>query len=377
MAVAWQYARRADWRLMTCRPGRAVVMSVTGLSDATVKRWTCWMLRHGLLGELERGRAAKFRPGPLQAEGGRASVYLLCVPSSAQKPSPEPARPPAEHVPVDESDPPTFLGFSLKKDPNAGARANQPRPLRGPDHRREANPETPPWPRTRVAGTRAELLELAARLKLEAPALQPLTLKHLRSLLRPWISRPELCWSVQWLIYAINHTPDGTARTWTTSVRAPSGWLRSRMAAWLDPAGQPLASPGVQLAAAERTRAAAEAATRAERAARVAQLAAERAFGDQLRAAVGDAYPALVDAALARRHLAGPGRRLPTAAVDALVRQAVRDRLDQRPYDPAGFAEAIRAVAAQLITAGSSGDDGSLGSMPFTSGNIHDLQPWA
>jgi hypothetical protein len=33
MTVAWQYARRADWRLMTSRPSRAVIMSVTGLSD--------------------------------------------------------------------------------------------------------------------------------------------------------------------------------------------------------------------------------------------------------------------------------------------------------------------------------------------------------
>jgi hypothetical protein len=38
----------------------------------------------------------------------------------------------------------------------------------------------------------------------------------LRSLLRPWLERTELGWDVRWLLHAIDHTPAGEPRTWTT-----------------------------------------------------------------------------------------------------------------------------------------------------------------
>jgi hypothetical protein len=54
------------------------------------------------------------------------------------------------------------------------------------------------------------------------------------------VGAPRAGWSVAWLLHAIDTTPAGEARTWTSDVRAPAGWLRFRLSAWLDEQGQPM-----------------------------------------------------------------------------------------------------------------------------------------
>lgn len=80
LAIAWVYARRTGRppeRAMVTSPSRTLVMQLTGLSDATVKRWTCWMVRHGVMAQLEVGRLARFRPMAVQDEGGRVGVRAV------------------------------------------------------------------------------------------------------------------------------------------------------------------------------------------------------------------------------------------------------------------------------------------------------------
>lgn len=330
-AVVWVLASTASWVDLTARPTWAVLMERTGLSRASVARWLAWLRERGLVGVVESGTTPRFAPMALAKDAGnRAALYVLCVPAPPVDVAVEAPTQPGPVVSVEKSETPTFLGFSFKKDPYPGARASRPGsghvgPLR---ERKERSDEQgrPGWTRTAVARSRTERLALTERLRDCAPALRPLSAAALRSVLRPWLERPELGWTVAWLLHAIDHTPDGEQRIWTTGVRAPSGWLRFRLSAWLDEHGQPLPSPGVALAAAEQARREIEARARAERAERDQRAEAEQEFGRLVRQVAGRRYPALVQAVLARHP--GAGRLMPATAAQALTRQAIRDRLD-------------------------------------------------
>ena len=353
-AVAWVVASMASWADLTARPTWPVLMERTGLSRASVARWLAWLRHRGLLGVVESGTTPRFAPMALaQDAGNRAALYVLCVPETVVVAAAEDVTEIELRSSVKESETPTFLFLSSKKNPYPGARASRAAastagPLRGRTERSDERGR-PTWPRTAVAHTRADRLALAERLRSSAPALRPLSAPALRSLLRPWLERPELGWTVAWLLHAIDTTPAGQARTWTSDVRAPAGWLRFRLSAWLDEHGQPRPSPGVQQAAAQTAQRAAAAQDQAERAAHTRRRADELEFGQMVREVAGDRYPALVAAVLA----ASPaGRLMPAVAAEALTRHAVREQLAARSCpgivgitaDRNAVATAIRAV---------------------------------
>lgn len=324
-AVAWVVASMASWADLTARPTWPVLMQRAGLSRASVARWLAWLRHRGLLGVVESGTTPRFAPMALARDAdNRAALYVLCVPETAATTAPE-----AElRLSVGESETPTFLLLGSKKNPYPGARASlasasSAGPLRGREERSDTRGQ-PTWPRTAVARSRADRLALVERLRASAPALRPLAAPALRSLLRPWLERPELGWTVAWLLHAIDTTPAGEARTWTSDVRAPAGWLRFRLSAWLDEHGQPVPSPGVQHAAAHSAQRAAAEQDRADRAEHARQRAVELEFGQLVREVAGERYPALVAAVLA----ASPaGHLMPAVAAEALTRHAVRERL--------------------------------------------------
>lgn len=347
-AVAWVVASMASWSTLTARPTWPVLMERTGLSRASVARWLAWLRHRGLLGVVESGTTPRFAPMVLaQDAGNRAALYVLCVPETTVAAAPEGVTEAELRSSVEESETPTFLLLGSKKNPYAGTRASlASASAAGPLHGREERsdePGRPAWPRTAVARSRADRLALVERLRSSAPALRPLSAPALRSLLRPWLERPELGWTVAWLLHAIDTTPTGQARTWTSDVRAAAGWLRFRLSAWLDEHGQPVPSPGVQQAAAQLAQRAAGAQDQTERSEQARQLAAELEFGQVVREVAGARYPALVAAVLAATPC---GRLMPAVAAEALTRRAVREQLARAAVtaDRNAVATVIRAV---------------------------------
>lgn len=73
-------------------------------------------------------------------------------------------------------------------------------------------------------------------------AAQVAALRRLRWRWSAHLTRPftAATWSSSDLLYAIDHELGGRARERLTDVRHPVGWLRWRLAAWLDPDGRPL-----------------------------------------------------------------------------------------------------------------------------------------
>lgn len=162
-------------------------------------------------------------------------------------------------------------------------------------------------------------------------------------------------WTVAQLLHALDHEPDGTARTWTTTVRFPVGWLRSRLAAWLDEErGRPRSAPGEQARAEQQAkRIEQDTQRRAAEAERAAVRDAERAFGDLVHEVAGDRYRALVETVMGR-HYPASGRLMPATAAEALTRQAIRDQLATRPDGATAQRRAVAAVIEDLV-----GGDGS------------------
>lgn len=327
-AVAWVVASTASWSTLTARPTWPVLMERTGLSRASVARWLRWLRERGLLGTVESGTTPRFAPMALAADAGnRAALYVLCVPAAGDIAELEDAAAAAAMVSVEKSETPTFLAFDLKKNPYAGAREGRPSTVVDSlvdEQKRSDKRGNGQWPRTAVAGSRADRLTLVESLQASAPALRPSSPRALRSELLPWLARAELGWDVRWLLHALDHAPDGQAHPFTAAVRVPVRWLRHRMSFWLDEHGQPLPAPGVQQAAARLAQRAEAAAAAAERDAQARQIDGERVFGDLVRDVAGPRYPALV-AAVLTRHAGAVARLMPAAAAEAVTRAAVRD----------------------------------------------------
>jgi hypothetical protein len=231
---------------------------------------------------------------------------------------------------------------------NPYARASQPKP----GSLRERKPRSYEqgrlaWPRTAPARTKAQQLALAEQLQAEAPALRALSTPSLRHLLRPFISRAELGWTVAWLLHALDHSPDGTPRTFTAPVRVPAGWLRFRLSAWTGPDGQPLPSPGNALAAAEQDRQDRAARAQTERAARDRQTADDQAFSQLIRDTAGERYPALVQTVLTQQP--GGGRLIPAHAAEALTRQAIRNTVDRNLGKTTGGRRDVSAAVRNIL----------------------------
>ena len=56
-------------------------------------------------------------------------------------------------------------------------------------------------------------------------------------------------WTIADLVYALDHTPDGAQRWYTSPIRHPGGWLRARLGDWRGADGSPRPAHSAQLAA--------------------------------------------------------------------------------------------------------------------------------
>lgn len=330
-------ASHASWDDHSTRPTWPVLQDRSGLSRRSVARWLAWLRAEGLLGVAESGSTPALRPMALSGlEGNRAALYVLTVPHQA----PVAGRPPGS--PSGSGTPPKDLSFG--EDPDAGARGTG-LPLAAAR-----------WPMTRPATSRRERLKLVQRLQSEIPLLRRLSDRQLRSLLRPWL---RAGWSAADVRHGIDHDPAGSPRTWTTAVRSPGGWLLSRLAAWRDDAGTPLA-PLSAAAAAERERLRDVQRRRHDQAAADAVRAGRAEHWSTLiAAAAGELVERLEDRAFSRGSVR-PRRGGPLAA--SLVRSLVLAELPRVPGDAtttdharelpdpcAADHDQLRAVVAQLV----------------------------
>lgn len=293
--LAWS----ADWRSRTTRPTWERLCDRTGLSRRTVARWLAWMRTTGLLGVVETGSTPQLRPLALSGlvEGNRAALYVLASPAAA--------------LPVDESGTPSDLteGESPQR-----TRGDQPTsPLREPESRTAA-PRSP-WRWTEPTKHGRGRLGCAQRLQERVPALRPLSDRHLRHLLRPWLLAG---WTAADVVWAIDHAPDGTAHTWTTDVRSPKGWLKHRLSLWTDVEGAPLRPLSQATAEQVERRRQVQDATRAASAERATVLEQERDLGERLRGAAAERWEQLLAVVGLRL-----GRRTPGPMAQALARAAV------------------------------------------------------
>jgi len=338
-------ASHASWDDHSTRPTWLVLQDRSRLSRRSVARWLAWLRAEGLLGVAEAGSTPALRPMALAGlEGNRAALYVLTVPHQA----PVAGRPPESQSQSRSGTPPKDLSFG--EDPDAGTRGTG--PLRTPGLPLAADR----WPMTRPATSRRKRLKLVQRLQSEIPLLRRLSDRQLRSLLRPWL---RAGWSAADVRHGIDHDPAGSLRTWTTAVRSPGGWLLSRLAAWRDDAGTPLA-PLSAAAAAERERLRDAQRRRHDQAAADAVRAgrAER-WSTLIAAAAGELVERLEDRAFSRGSVR-PRRGGPLAA--SLVRSLVLAELPRVPGDAtttdharelpdpcAADLDQLRAVVAQLV----------------------------
>lgn len=337
LALARVIAHAADWSDLTSRPTWDRLTDLTGLSRRTVARWLAWLRSQRLLGVVESGSTPQLRPMALaHLEGNRAALYVLASTSPTTAAA-------AAHQVITGTPPDLTEG---ENPPRARARADvrekctnnhNSSPLRGPDHR-EAAPLEASWGWCQPTTHRRSRLMCSQRLQERVPVLRRLSDRHLRSVLRPWLSAG---WTAADVLRAIDYAPDGRAHTWTTDVRSPSGWLLRRMQLWTDPSGSPLPALSAQQAerAAERAKAQAEARVRARETR--AALDLEQQLGDLLAAACPDLWARLLRALT-------PGRRAPGPMAQALARSAVRRHLPAEQVQPAAVTLTAAAHTALL-----------------------------
>lgn len=325
LTVARALAWTADWTTLTTRPTWERLCHVSGLGRRTVARWVAWLRSAGLLGVVESGSTPELRPMALaHLEGNRAALYVLAAPLRGGS--------------VDETGTPSNL--TEGESPNASAREATPTtsPLRGPGHRAAASGTN--WGWTRATKRNRDRLGCAQRLQERVPALRGLSERHLRHLLRPWLLAG---WTAADVLYAIDHTPDGSTHTWTTSVRSPKGWLRHRLDLWTAASGVPLPPLSATYAARAKQSRAEQAAQRRVSAEQRATVAAERSLGDRLRDLAAARWTQLVGT-FGR----GP-RRQPGPMSEALARKAVLAVLggDQAAASDAQLVAALDAALAE------------------------------
>jgi len=374
VAAALALAARAD---STAAPTWPALIEASGYSRATVARVLAWLREQRLLVTLENGSTEQFRPrprprrdrpAPVEVEGNRAAVYLLTEPlpeaTSEVKSESTDQADQSEHYGEDqgsvqvsdteatvhrlETPPHLSRRESVKNNP-ARASARRPSPAEP-----WWKPSTPtgtasgcaagrtaemPGGGSQVAGTsgmavrggdpsrqmtrgqrRAALLVVAEQLRTRALDLRPLSVAAVASVIRDQVAQG---WGVEDFVWAIDHTPDGKARTYTAgpsasasslvvdveqakemsaerrhrgvvadggaraarAVAYPAAWLRWRLAPWQGLAGPVAAS---RAAAAQRSAAAAAAAMarRAERAAAAAAAVPPPVMLAEVRAAL-------------------------------------------------------------------------------------------
>ena len=104
-------------------------------------------------------------------------------------------------------------------------------------------------PLAAIPENRTEALAAAQAMQERARLLRRISAEHLRHLARPFFAAG---WSPRDLLHAIDHEPGGRPHGYTSGVRSPAGWIRSRLAAWSGPDDVPLPSRSQRLAEARR-----------------------------------------------------------------------------------------------------------------------------
>jgi hypothetical protein len=291
-ALVWCLARWADWsRPLLSRPTWPVLMEHTNRRRSWLAARLGWLRERGLLGTVEHGSTPATRPLPLAGlAGNRAAVYLLCTPAPPAEPAPAgPAAAPemiTDPLPVEEDWTPPSSCKELDQPlrARAGAEISS---LRSPGAK-PAPTGTSRRP-VRPGTARSGRLEAAGALQRVCPAARRCSAAQVAALIRVFLVAG---WTTGDLVYALDHGPDGVARWYTEPVRSPAGWLRTRLAPWLDGEGHPRPAHSAELAAvaAEHRR----------------RLAAQRAAADAGAAAAASpsqrqAYLAAIRVTLAAR----------------------------------------------------------------------------
>ncbi|MFD8529505.1 hypothetical protein ACFV0L_18995 [Streptosporangium canum] len=246
--VAAKLADWADWTTMTTRPTEQRIADDLDLALSTVKRWIRWLRVRGFLGVVEEGTTVRFRKGTRRGLdddglGNRAAVWVLCAPT------PE----------LDEHDARTDK--TTTEPPSCTSRRGV---QEGPTHAREERSSS--RRRNRISttdeaaatpGTRKHALQVAQKIHDESTTLRRLSPWYIRHLIRVFVAAG---WSAADVLHALDHQQDGSAWTYTwqsrDEIRNVPGWVRFRLAAWLDEHGQPVPSKSQRLeVAAARLRA--------------------------------------------------------------------------------------------------------------------------
>jgi hypothetical protein len=253
LMVAWVIGGAANKRTLRSRPTIAQIMAVTGLSKRCVQYHCRWLEEHGLLAVLEPGTTPRFRPGLLARghAGNLAREWQLTVP------------------PVERScTPPVVLDLEKIEDPPAHAREapviHMARAPHGqPPAEQVKTPEAraprglPLLPRAHHVSphdhpkTRSKALAAAALVQDRSAVAGGLSARYVRHLVRVFFAAG---WTAADVLHALERDPDDRVQGHTDPVRSPAGWLRARLARWLDLAGAPLPSVSQLRAAAEQHR---------------------------------------------------------------------------------------------------------------------------
>ncbi|MFI7706518.1 hypothetical protein [Nonomuraea sp. NPDC049480] len=245
LRVAQVIAWAADWKTMCSRPTIEGVCERTGLSKASVKRWVRWLREHGWLGVVEQGSTVRYRKGTsagLEDDGlgNRAALWVLCIPRDI---TPVPTDNTSSDQEERISEPPSLsLPRRDKEDPTRTREAP-----RGP----RRNPRiSPPWGLHQSPRTKRDRLAACERLRQESNVLRHMTPWYLRWLLRPYLVAG---WTPADVLHALDVRADGGAWTYTwrsaDELRHIPGWVRNRLAAWVNQDGQALPSRSQRIAA--------------------------------------------------------------------------------------------------------------------------------
>ena len=244
-------ARHADWRTMTSwRPRERACAEIGSsrnpskpLSISAYKRARQVLEERGFLGLVAQGWTSALRAGVLDDLTGTSAVFVLTVPRRKQR------------LPAD-GDSPRVNGplTGSRREPGKALRAREASPEIKSEKARAPRGQSvlPPAgaaPLGAVPENRAEALGVAQAMQKRGPVLRRLSAEHLRYLARPFFAAG---WSPRDVLHAIDHEPSGRQHGYTSTVRSPAGWIRSRLAAWFGPNGVPLPSRSQRLAEARR-----------------------------------------------------------------------------------------------------------------------------
>ena len=262
-------ARHANWRDMTSwRPRERACAEIGSsrdpskpLSISAYKAARRVLEERGFLGLVAQGWTSALRAAVLDDRTGTSAVFVLTVPRRKQRLRSD-GEPPRVNRPLAGS----------RREPGIALRAREARAeVKGgnPEFKGEKAraprgqsvlPPAGAAPLAAVPENRTEALAAAQAMQERARLLRRVSAEHLRHLARPFFAAG---WSPRDLLHAIDHEPGGRQHGYTSGVRSPAGWIRSRLAAWFGPDDVPLPSRSQRLAEARRQVLADQAARRA------------------------------------------------------------------------------------------------------------------